>query len=177
MRYIVLASVAILLLSGCGSSFTVFEHHDAVDGCWKVTMDNNVLPAPGSPGSTERVELNAQRSLTNLGDVNFQLIVEYSGDAWMNLRSGLSLFVMADGIQYQLNTADLPERLDVSSGRYMERVVYDVTRDEMVAICNAGGMRIRVMGTGSYLERTLSEKNLTRLRDFCATYVSTLPTT
>ncbi|MBN1433685.1 hypothetical protein JW921_02925 [Candidatus Fermentibacterales bacterium] len=175
MRLLTPFACLLLLLVGCGGSYVVFEHHDAVDGCWKVTMDNNVLPSPPSTYVIQRVEFNAQRSLSNLGDVSFQFIVEYFGTSWMNIRSGMSLFVFADGSQYQLSTRDLPQREDVSSGRVSEMVVYDVTAEQMAAICRAGGVRIRVMGTGSYIETELSDKNLERLLDFCDQYVSTLP--
>lgn len=166
----------VLLLVACGGSFGIVEHHDPVANCWKITMDNNVLPkSASSPHTGERVEFNVQRSLYANGDITYQFIVEFYGTSWMNIRSGMSLFVTADGTQYQLSTAQLPGRFDESSGRVSEHVVYDVGLEDLLAICRAGGVRIRVIGTSSYIEAELSEKNLARLRDFCNQYVVALP--
>lgn len=175
VRRVAAASMVLLLLA-CGGSFSIVEHHDPIDNCWKVTMDNNVLPGtPYSQQYGERVEFNVQRSIGTLGDPSYQFIVEYLGTAWMNFRSGMSLYITADGNQYQLSTMGFPLREDMSSGNIREQVVYSVTRDELLAICSAGGVRVRVIGTSSYVERDLSDKNLSRLRDFCNSYVLSLP--
>lgn len=153
----------VLLLTGCVPRYRVLTEHDDFAQRTVTRMEDNVLQTPG--GGRDWVALNAEQVQTVGDSVRYVLALEYrSTDGWLRIRPGASLLVLADSQRVTL-TGPRSRRTRGPFGAH-EEVRYPTTRALLEQIAASKEVRVRVLGSRYYVDRSFGDANFQRLRQF-----------
>lgn len=169
MRYLLLASF--VLYCGCLPRYQVERHGDEFQGVEIVRMDGNVLADPDRGG--EWIELNAEVSKARRAAPAYLLRVVYR-DAARDLRipAGESLVLLVDGEPIPLRGTGSRGSRQTHVGRGIrEEARYPVRADLLRRLAGAKAVRMRVVGSREYVERTFSAANLQNFKTFVAEHL------
>lgn len=158
-----LAPLLLVLLTGCVPRYRVTTERDDFAQRTVTRMEDNLLHAPG--GGRDWVALNAEQVQSAGDSARYVLALEYrSTDGWLRIRPGASLLLLADSQRITL-TGARSRRTRGPFGAH-EEVRYPTTRALLERLAAAREVRVRVLGSRYYVDRSFSEANFKRLRRF-----------
>ncbi len=133
-------------------------------------LEANLLHAPH--GARDWVALNAEETRAPGDSVRYALVLEYrADDEGLRIRPGASLLLLADSQRITL-TGPRSRRTRGPFGVH-EAVRYPAPRALLERLASAREVRVRVLGSRHYVDRSFGEANFRRLRRFLSPADST----
>lgn len=158
-----LAVLVALVLTGCVPRYRVATEHDDFAQRTATRMRDNLLQAPG--GGRDWVALNAEEVRARGDSARYALALEYrSDDGWLRIRPGASLLLLADS--QRITLAGPRSRRTRGPLGVREEVRYPTTRAVLERLAAAREVRVRVLGSRHYVDRSFGAANFRRLRRF-----------
>jgi hypothetical protein len=171
-----LSAVMPLGLSGCVMfpQARLSEKHDEFTGDVTARLDDNVLDGGMGLSSNGRVEFNPVRSQGEKDSSPIYCIaIVYTGygTGWCFIEPGESLYMIIDGKREALSGTGSRGSREVSGGAVSEVSVYPVDPELLRRIASAKEVRVKIEGSKQSLERSFSQKNISSVGQFVASYV------
>lgn len=104
---------------------------------------------------------------------DYFLYTELLGPSDFNLQPGESLILLVDGARHGFSPA--PSGTAFISRKGFSSTLYKVAPEVLVAIANAREVRLRIKGTSSVIERTLSRSGQKHFRNFLLEHFAAAP--
>lgn len=171
-----ISSIIILVISCAGLFYKVETIHDDFDGYTINRTQGNEIKGKGSTafeiatGVGSAVELNAQRFQLKGGIVSYSLIVKFTGTDWLFIKNGEALILLIDGERIGFQGEGSLNHRNVGRGWIEEQAWFDISLDDLLKIANAKEVRLKIIGSQYYIERTFVEFNFKNFKDFITKY-------
>lgn len=177
---LLLLGVLALLSAGCASSHRVATRV-LDDGTSTYTLSNNEIKVEGavkyygiderSASVEKRCVLDVRATDSPGKERTFELLLDYTGAQALNIEPGRSLEIVADLNSYVLSAGGGTKTRDPSGRQFNETLAYPVSADVLIAMAEAGTVRIIVKGRDGDARGHFDAKNFADFRPFVAEYV------
>lgn len=167
----------LLLITGCAGSMCLIQtRYDEFEGYTVVRMVNNDLGGRGLYLDTGFVYLNVQKLVSKEGRVSYCLIAEYTDfsdcASWLFIESGESLVLLVDGKRVGLTgDGSWNNRNVLYGGSISETAWYPINPEIIRMISNAKEVKVKLIGSNSFVQRYFTQTNFNNFRKFVESYL------
>jgi len=131
-----------------------------------IRMSRNIVGGVrAAPGN---LTLNVERTVEGSVD-RYELFARWTGEARVDVQSGESLVISADGTEFKFKVLESGIYRDFQCEPrciYDDRAYYPATADQVRSMANAKQVTVRLIGSKLTVEREFDEANFERFREF-----------
>jgi hypothetical protein len=166
----------VLFTTGCAGNLSfVKTSYDQFKGDTTVRMSYNDLGGSNMSLGTCAICLNIQKVISKEGCESYSLIAEYvkwvSYPKWLFIKSGESLVLLIDGKRIGLTGEGSENHREVVGGNIIETAWYPVSAELIRTISNAKEVKVKLIGSNSFVERYFVQRNFNNFKKFVESYL------
>lgn len=167
----------VLLTTGCAGSMCFIQtRYDEFEGYTAIYMLNNTLGGSGLYIDSGNVDLNVQKFVSKEGSVTYCLMADYTefsdGARCLFIENGESLVLLVDGKRVGLTGDGSWNNRRVLYGcSITEAAWYPITPEMIRMISNAKEVKVKLIGSNSFVQRYFTQTNFNNFKKFVESYL------